>query len=145
MNVTKMGQTEPGHLFLSPEDIIRDTEYPAIYSDDGQLVWRDAEGNYSALQPQMRDGEPVMAYWSGFAGDGFGFGAISILDTSYREIHRVTLDCKSQTFVTVFEPMEFESCIDHHESQLTDDGTILVTAINVTRADLSAIGGPRDG
>ncbi|KAJ5832761.1 hypothetical protein N7474_001072 [Penicillium riverlandense] len=145
MNVTKMGQTEPGYLFLTPEDISRSTGYPAMYADDGQLVWRGAEGNYSALQPQMLDGEPVMVYWSGFAGLGFGFGAISILDTSYREIHRVTLDCKSQNFVTVFEPMQFESCIDLHESQFTDDGTILVTAVNVTRADLSAIGGPKDG
>lgn len=145
LNVTKMGQTEPGYLFFTPQDIIRDKGHPTIYSDDGQLVWQGAEGNYSALQPQMLNGEPVIAYWTGYDGQGFGFGHISILNSSYDEIHRVTLDCKSENFVTVFEDMEFESCIDIHESQFTSNGTILVTAVNVTQADLSSVGGPIDG
>ena len=145
MNVTKMGQTEPGFLFLSPEDEIRATGHPAIYSDDGQLVWQGANGNYSALQPQILNGEPVIAYWAGYVGDGFGFGHISILNSSYDEIHRVIVDCKEQNFHTVFEPMTFNSCIDIHESQITDNGTILVTAVNVTQADLSSIGGPKNG
>lgn len=145
MNVTKMGQTEPGLLFLSPSDEIREYGYPAIYSDDGQLVWQGAEGNYSALQPQMLDGEAVIAYWEGFSGSGFGFGHIGVLNSSYDEIHRVTLDCKEQNFVTVYDPEQFDSCIDIHESQFTENGTILVTAVNVTQADLTAIGGPKDG
>ena len=144
-NVTKMGQTEPGFLFFTSEDAIRGDGHPVIYSDDGQLAWQGANGNYSALQPQMLDGEPVIAYWTGYSGKGFGFGHISILNSSYEEIHRVTLDCKSQNFVTVFDPMTFDSCIDIHESQFTDNGTILVTAVNVTQADLSAVGGPQDG
>lgn len=145
MNVTKMGQTEPGYLFFTPEDRVRDIGHPAIYSDDGQLVWQGASGNYSALQPQMLDGEPVIAYWTGYAGKGFGFGHIGILNSSYDEIHRVTLSCKEHNFVTVFDPMEFDSCIDIHESQFTDNGTILVTAVNITQADLSSVGGPKDG
>ena len=145
MNVTKMGQTEPGFLFLSPQDTLRGTNHPTIYSDDGQLVWQGPSGNVSALQPQMLDGEPVIAYWSGFDGHGFRFGSISILNASYHEIHRVTLDCQAENFATVFDPMSFDSCIDIHESQITDDGTILVTAVNVTRADLTSIGGPKDG
>lgn len=145
LNVTKTGQTEPGYLFFSPEDTTRGEAYPAIYSDDGQLVWQGPSGNYSALQPQMLDGEPVIAYWTGYAGNGFGFGYISILNSSYDEIHRVTLDCQAQKFVTVFAPMSFESCIDIHESQLTDHGTILITAVNVTQADLTDVGGPQQG
>lgn len=144
-NVTKMGQTEPGYIFLSPADILRGNGHPVIYSDDGQLVWQGVEGNYSALQPQMLDGEPVIAYWEGFTGEGFGFGHISILNSSYDEIHRVTLDCKEQNFATIYDPMTFSSCIDIHESQFTDDGTILITAVNVTQADLSSVGGPKDG
>jgi hypothetical protein len=140
-----MGQTEPGLLFFTPQDILRDIGQPAIYSDDGQLVWQGKSGNQSALQPQMLNGEPVIAYWEGYSGEGFGFGHISILNSSYDEIHRVTLDCKSQNFVTVFDPMVFESCIDIHESQLTNNGTILVTAVNVTQADLNSVGGPKDG
>ncbi|KAJ9483459.1 hypothetical protein VN97_g9941 [Penicillium thymicola] len=145
MNVTKMGQTEPGFLFLSPHDIIRKSGYPAIYSDDGQLVWQGPSGNYSALQPQMLNSEPVIAYWSGDLSSGFGFGGITIVNNSYDEIHRVTLDCKAENFVTIYDPMEFASCIDIHESEITDNGTILVTAVNVTQADLSTIGGPKDG
>jgi hypothetical protein len=124
---------------------MRETGYPTIYSDDGQLVWQGAGGNYSALQPQMLDGEPVMAYWSGFSGKGFGFGHISILNSSYDEIHHVTLSCQEENFLTVYDPMTFDSCIDIHESQITENGTILVTAVNVTQADLSSLGGAKDG
>lgn len=145
LNVTKMGQTEPGHLFISPHDILRGTGYPTIYSDDGQLVWQGQEGNYSALQPQKLNGESVIVYWEGFVAEGFGFGHISILNSSYDEIHRVTVDCKAENFVTSYGSEFFSSCIDIHESQLTDNGTILVTAVNVTQADLSSVGGPKDG
>ncbi|CAG8100473.1 unnamed protein product [Penicillium nalgiovense] len=145
MNVTKVGTTEPGFLFLTPRDIIRETGHPAIYSDDGQLIWQGPSGNYSALQPQMLNNEPVIAYWSGDVSRGFGFGGITIVNSSYDEIHRVTLDCKAENFVTIYDPMTFASCIDIHESEITDNGTILVTAVNVTEADLSVIGGPRDG
>ena len=145
LEVTKMGQTEPGYLFFAPADITRGNGYPVIYSDDGQLLWQGPKGNYSAFQPQMLDEEPVIAYWTGYNGEGFGFGHISILNSSYDEIHRITLDCTSHDFVTIFDSMSFESCIDIHESQITDNGTILVTAVNVTQADLSAVGGPQDG
>ena len=87
----------------------------------------------------------MYSYWEGFIADGFGFGHISILNSSYAEIHRVTLDCKDRNFVTVYDPESFDSCIDFHESQLTDNGTVLVTAVNVTQADLSSVGGPADG
>jgi hypothetical protein len=51
--------------------------------DDGQLVWQGVNGNSTALQPQMLNGEPVIAYWEGFTGSGFGFGNISIMNSSY--------------------------------------------------------------
>ncbi|KAJ5939319.1 hypothetical protein N7466_002453 [Penicillium verhagenii] len=145
LNVTKMGQTEPGFLFFSPHDIERVDGYPTIYSDDGQLVWQGAKGNYSALHPQELNNESVIVYWEGFVAEGFGFGHISILNSSYDEIHRVTVDCKAENFVTIYGSESFDSCIDIHESQLTDDGTILVTAVNVTQADLTSVGGPKDG
>lgn len=145
MNVTKMGPTEPGLLFLTPSDKPTKVAHPAIYSDDGQLVWQGIPGNYSALQPQMLDGEPVIAVWGGVKQGGFGFGYISILNTSYEEIHRVTLSCKKENFVTGLGPKTPESCIDIHESQFTADGTILVTAVNATQGDLTSVGGPKDG
>lgn len=149
MNVTKSGQTEPGLLFLTAFDMIRGGSPASIYSDDGQLVWQSPhESHHSALQPQILDGEPVLAYWEGFKGSGFGFGHISILNSSYDEIHRVTLDCNEQNFVTGCDEQQqqqFDSCIDSHEARLTEYGTVLVTAVNVTKADLSSVGGPRDG
>ncbi|CEJ58451.1 hypothetical protein PMG11_07105 [Penicillium brasilianum] len=52
------------------------------------------------------DAEPVIALWTGHAAQGYGFGTISFLNSSYDEIYQVTLGCKEQKFVTVFEPME---------------------------------------
>ncbi|KAL2839411.1 ASST-domain-containing protein [Aspergillus pseudoustus] len=145
MNVTKNARTELGYIFISPHDTIRGTEYPMIYADDGQLIWRGPSVNVSALQPQMLDGEPVLAYWDGYLFPGFGFGGISILNSSYDEIYRVTLPGDENKFVTIAEPQAFDSYIDIHESQITPEGTILVTAVNVTQMDLSPIGGPVDG
>ena len=36
---------------------------------------------------------------------------------------------------------EFPSYIDSHEDQITEDGTMLVTAVNITQTDLSSVGG----
>lgn len=143
LNVTKNGKTELGYLFFSPSTDT--TSHPAIYSDDGQLVWQGPRANTSALQPQTLDGEPVLAYWHGADITGFGFGSISILNTSYDEIYHVTLPGETETFVTVLDPQTFPSYIDIHESEITEQGTILVTAVNVTQLDLEPIGGPKDG
>lgn len=143
LNVTKKGQTEAGFLFLGPRDKVRDTGYPMIYSDDGQLVWQGPLVNISAYQPQMLHGEPVLAYWQGYVDSGFGFGSICIRNSSYDQIYEVTLPQEEGNFNSGQGPMA--SYIDIHESQITDEGTILVTAVNTTRADLSSVGGPKDG
>ncbi|KAJ5629501.1 hypothetical protein N7528_003158 [Penicillium herquei] len=146
LNVTKVGQTEPGFIFLTVRDLLRGAIYPSIYSDDGQLIWQGPKGVQFALQPQVLDGEPVLVYWDGTANLGFGHGHISILNTSYDEIHRVTLDCQQQNIVTVYdEPVDIDSCLDLHENQFTDNGTVLAMAVNVTQADLTSVGGPKDG
>lgn len=147
MNVTKSGQTEPGLLFLTPADTVRKHAPAAIYSDDGQLVWQGPDHkHFSALQSEILDGEPVLVYWAGIKLSGFGFGHISILNSSYDEIHRVTLDCKEHNIVTVADSkQQFDSCIDTHETRLTEHGTLVTTVANITNADLSSIGGPRDG
>lgn len=116
MNVTNMGQTEPGYLFFTPENIIHVVTATHLYTvcDDGQLVWQGPNASYSALQHQILDGEPFIALWTGHAAQDYGFGTISFLNSSYDEIYRVILGCKEQKLVTVFEPMEFDSCIDIH-------------------------------
>ncbi|RJE18632.1 hypothetical protein PHISCL_09036, partial [Aspergillus sclerotialis] len=139
-----MGQTEPGFLFLGPSDSVRDTSSPMIYSDDGQLVWHGPNINVSAVQPQTLHGEPVLAYWQGYnTHKGFGFGSIVIRNSSYDQLYEVTLSQEQGNFFTSYGPMD--SYIDIHESQITDEGTILVTVVNTTRADMSSVGGPKDG
>lgn len=51
----------------------------------------------------------------------------------------------AQMFLTASDEEDLSSYVDIHESAITEDGTILVTAVNVTQTDLSSVGGPRDG
>ncbi|KAL4776750.1 ASST-domain-containing protein [Aspergillus nidulans var. acristatus] len=143
LNITKSGPTAPGFLFIAPSTST--TGSPAIYADTGDLVWHGPEGKTYAYQPQTLHGEPVLTFWQGHNVKGFGYGHISILDASYEEIHRVTLPgSKDNTFVTATNE-SFPSYIDIHESAITEHGTILVTAVNVTQTDLTSVGGERDG
>ncbi|KAL4753682.1 hypothetical protein BDW72DRAFT_168386 [Aspergillus terricola var. indicus] len=143
LNITKSGPTAPGFLFIAPSTSTSGS--PAIYADTGDLIWHGPEGKTYAYQPQTLHGEPVLTFWQGHNVKGFGYGHISILNASYEEIHRVTLPgSKDNTFVTATNE-SFPSYIDIHESTITEHGTILVTAVNVTQADLTFVGGKRDG
>lgn len=144
MNVTKSGKTELGYLFPSPQDNPRHSSWPMIYSDDGQLVWQGQNSSWiSAYQPQMLNGEQVLAYWDGTFGDGFGWGAISILNGSYEELYKVTLSGKERNLYCPLGPQE--SYVDIHESHITDQGTMCVVAVNFTQTDITEVGGPKDG
>ncbi|KAL4967810.1 arylsulfotransferase family protein [Aspergillus stella-maris] len=143
LNTTKLGQTAPGYIFIAPST--QTSGSPAIYTDDGDLVWLGPEGKTYAYQPQMLNGEPVLTFWQGHNVKGFGYGHIVILDSSYQEIHRVTLPgTENKRFVTATNET-FPSYIDIHESAITEDGTILITAVNVTQSDLTPVGGKKDG
>ncbi|KAL3439143.1 ASST-domain-containing protein [Aspergillus tetrazonus] len=143
LNITKFGPTAPGFLFIAPSTSTAGS--PAIYADTGDLVWHGPEGKTYAYQPQTLHGEPVLTFWQGHNVKGFGYGHISILNASYEEIHRVTLPgSKDNSFVTATNE-SFPSYIDIHESAITEHGTILVTAVNVTQTDLTSVGGERDG
>ncbi|KAL5002019.1 ASST-domain-containing protein [Aspergillus recurvatus] len=143
LNITKSGPTAPGFLFIAPSTSTSGS--PAIYADTGDLVWHGPEGKTYAYQPQTLHGEPVLTFWQGHNVKGFGYGHISILNASYEEIYRVTLpDSEDNKFVTATNEL-FPSYIDIHESTITEDGTILVTAVNVTQTDLTSVGGERDG
>ncbi|KAL4794556.1 ASST-domain-containing protein [Aspergillus venezuelensis] len=143
LNTTKFGQTAPGYIFIAPST--QTSGSPAIYTDEGDLVWLGPEGKTYAYQPQMLNGEPVLTFWEGHNVKGFGYGHIIILDSSYQEIHRVTLPgTHDERFVTATNE-SFPSYIDIHESAITEEETILVTAVNVTQTDLTPVGGKKDG
>ncbi|WEW57886.1 hypothetical protein PRK78_003353 [Emydomyces testavorans] len=141
-NVTKNGKTELGYIFVTPWANGR--SHPSIYQDDGQLVWQGPEGTSYGFRPQTLRGQPVIVYWEGeLNSKGYGYGAINILNNSYQRIHKVTLF--DESFKTGSEPQKFPSYIDFHEGVITANGSILVTAINITQADLQSVGGPKDG
>ncbi|KAM5504803.1 hypothetical protein McanMca71_003555 [Microsporum canis] len=147
-NVTKKGQTEPGLIFFSPRDTRRKIGHPAIFEDNGQVVWKgpDDASTYG-FKPQLLDGKPVIVSWFGYVNDtGFGLGAMSIFDSSYEKIHEVTLPGDGDDYYkTIYEPKTFPSYMDNHEGQITEQGTIVVTVVNVTEADLRPVGGPEKG
>lgn len=71
---------------------------------------------------------------------------MKFLDASYKEKYFVPLDGpRSDLNFKASSGKEYSSYVDTHESQMTADGTIMVTAVNVTQADLSSVGGPKDG
>jgi hypothetical protein len=145
MNVTKSGKTQPGYIFLSPYDALKGYGFPAIYTDDGELVWQGPPGSITGFQTQTLNGEPVLTYWNGTVSMlGFGYGSIHFLNQTYDEIYRVTLSDGNRTFKTAMGS-QFPSYIDVHEDSITNRDSVLVTAYNVTGADLQSVGGPKDG
>jgi hypothetical protein len=128
----KEGTTpSPGLLFAAP----RTRGFTGIIFDDtGEPVWIEPSGlNTADLRVQQYLGQPVLTYWSGtiIVDGGFGIGAGTILDTSYRPIATVRTGNGVST--------------DLHEFRLTPRGTALVMAYPVLPADLRPVNGPRDG
>ncbi|MFC7402980.1 arylsulfotransferase family protein [Citricoccus sp. GCM10030269] len=111
-----------------------------ILDAQGELVWmspasdEDKTDDYFDLRVQEYEGEPVLTVYQGSSEGGRGDGEIIILDQSYEEIARVTTGGS-------LEPGH----ADFHDSTITEDGTMLISAYEPTPADLSEVGGPEDG
>jgi hypothetical protein len=73
---------------------------------------------------------------------GRGNGVIYLYDNSYEQTHEITLP---GDFLELEPGVKYPSNIDLHELLITDTGSILVTANNVTQADLTSVGGPKNG
>ena len=118
-------------------------------SDDGQLVWYGPIQSFPTaalgFQVQKLGNNEVLTYWNGVSDNVSqqrGYGAISILDNTYTEMYRISLG--QGLFVTT-DNATYDSYLDVHEDFITDRGTIIAVATNVTRADLRSVGGPKDG
>jgi hypothetical protein len=133
LKVTTYGRTGDGLLFLEPQSQAFSGLAGVIMDNDGEPVWiAPSQTNLTDLAVQELDGEPVLTYWSGqVLSPGYGKGVGVILDSSYRRI------------ATVHAGSGLEA--DLHEFHLTPRGTALMTAFSTVRADLSSVGGPRDG
>jgi hypothetical protein len=119
----------PGLLFAAPK---KGPFKGIIFDNAGEPVWIDPDGlNITDLRVQQYQGKPVLTYWSGTTVEGYGIGAGTILDTSYRPIGAVRTGNGLSA--------------DLHEFTLTSRGTALLMAYPVEPADLRPVGGPPDG
>jgi len=125
------------YAFLGPKDLDQGSamQGAAIVDGDGDPVWVANTGDDSAfdLRVQEYQGEPVLTYWVGQSGF-HGRGEVIILDDTYTEIARVSTG----------EPIGAGNA-DMHETTITDDGTMLLLAYVTAPADLTEVGGPRNG
>ena len=125
-----------GYLFLAPTRHGRAPAGPLIVDSHGEPVWfrpLPASRWASNFRVQVYRGEPVLTWWEGVVHPpGYGRGEGVILDGSYRELARVRAAHGRH--------------VDLHEVLLTPAGTALITCYpQAVHADLSAVGGPRDG
>jgi hypothetical protein len=126
--------TTPGYIFVAPKK--DGGQYgPMILDDSGQPVWfRPVQYNdeYAMdFKVQHYRGEPVLTWAEGRVVAGHGLDEYVILDSSYQEITRLRAGNGYQG--------------DHHEFLITPQGTALLTIYASTPADLSLVGGPKDG
>ena len=150
LHITTYGKgLAPGLLFITPTDFTTldatKDHAPLIMNSSGQLLWNGPITNATNLRATLYHGRRVLTYWSGIssagANIGHGYGKITFLDASYNEILHV---CPSFALTTP-DNSTYPCYADLHESHLTERDTWLVTAYNVTTADLSSIGGPVPG
>ncbi|HUX71426.1 MAG TPA: arylsulfotransferase family protein, partial [Cellulomonadaceae bacterium] len=128
--------TEGSDVFLGPKDT--DTgvtmQGELIVDTQGDPVWVNSSpvGTFN-FREQTYQGKPVLTYWDGNS-TSYGHGDVVILDDTYTRIATVTTGGD-------LGPHQ----ADMHESAITSQGTMLLTSYPEVRADLSSIGGPKDG
>ena len=131
---THAHDTAPAYVFVAPKKGVG--QYgPMILDDSGQLVWfrplRDKDEYAMDFKVQSYRGEPVLTWAEGRVVAGHGLDQYVVLDSSYREITRLRA---GNGYVG-----------DHHEFLITPRDTALLTIYASTPADLSSVGGPRNG
>ncbi|KAI1321566.1 Arylsulfotransferase-domain-containing protein [Xylariaceae sp. FL0255] len=138
------GTPAPGYIVYAPAGIVPQPA-PLITTNDNDLVWHGEIGEQTfALTVSQYRNESVLAYWTGTPYPepvGRGYGYVVLLNNAYEVVANITL---AGNFVTA-SGATFDSNIDLHEIFITNRGTVLVTANNVTQTDLTSVGGPSDG
>ncbi|KAF2723688.1 hypothetical protein K431DRAFT_282784 [Polychaeton citri CBS 116435] len=112
---------------------------------NGGLVWNGPETHAFSFGVQQYQGEPVLVYWNGSVFPeplGRGNGAVYLLNKQYEQVAAVTLP---GNFLELPPGEKYASNIDLHEIYLTEKGSVIITANNVTQFDLMSVGGVVDG
>ncbi|EED16902.1 conserved hypothetical protein [Talaromyces stipitatus ATCC 10500] len=114
----------PGYIFSIP-----DGRSPTIVDQNGELIWRERRNSLTQnLRVQMFRGQDYLTYW---IKEPYSHGSYHMLDSSYTTRYIVT---------------PVGRMIDSlHDFTITRRDTALIAANYKRRADLSVIGGPRDG
>lgn len=130
----KSNATARGDIFLGPANKLGQPG-PLIADDHGQPIWfHPLPGKLQAFgfREQHYAGRPVLTWWQGVVSSlGFGRGVDVIYNTHYRRI------------ATVHAAEGYQA--DLHDFVITPRKTALISVYNPVRADLSSIGGARNG
>jgi hypothetical protein len=133
--VAQHEKTEPRFIVMAPMDDVAyksDQRGPMIVDRRGRLIWFEPSADSTFdVQVQTYKGKRVLTRWHGEVLNGYGSGVGEIIDESYNPIATVG-DAKTRP-------------LDLHEFQLTARGTVLATYYETRRADLSSIGGAKNG
>jgi Arylsulfotransferase (ASST) len=135
----------PGYVLLTPSliPLVRLTKNSGLklglgqqgallLDNDNHVVWFSPTENVATnLQVQTYRGEPVLTYWQGPIENGVGYGEDVLLDSHYRQVAVV----KGGNGLKA----------DLHDFTLTPEGTALITAYATKTADLSSLGGAKNG
>lgn len=133
--------TAPGDLFVAPlTDSARPGRMlgqrgPLILDGQGNPIWEHPmHHGLTAMdfRVQTFHGAPVLTWWQGtISPQGYGAGVDVIVNSSYRRIATVRAGNGARA--------------DLHELVITPAGAALLTAYRAVHANLSSLGGPRNG
>jgi hypothetical protein len=126
------GRTADGLLFLAPSSG-PGRRGNLLIDNTGEPIWFHPTTPVTAMnfRAAVYKGAPVLTWWEGKTTKGLGDGTHVILDDSYKVVARL--------------PAGGGRPSDLHEFLLTSRGTALVTAWEIVDADLTSVGGPKNG
>jgi hypothetical protein len=132
--LSRAAGVKSGYIFVAEKQGGK-TGGPMIVDSHGRVVW------YHQIAPpvqatdfrvQRYRGKPVLTWWQGIESvAGVGKGLYEIYDLSYRHVATIRAGNGLSG--------------DLHEFELTPRGTAFITAYREVPADLSGIGGPKQG
>ncbi|KAK1810559.1 hypothetical protein LTR12_015066 [Friedmanniomyces endolithicus] len=137
--------TDNAYLFFAPDGPKAKETAPLIMDMHGELIWNGPTTHAFAFGIQVYDDEPVLVWWNGTLYPepiGRGNGVVHMLNQRYETIRTTTL---AGDFLEQVPGASFPNNIDVHEVFITKNGSMLVTANNVTQADLTSVGGSKHG
>jgi hypothetical protein len=120
-------------IFIAPYNAPNAQAGAVITDSTGEPIWENpvAEKVTTNFRVQQYRGSPVLTWWEGIIELGHGVGEYVVADSSYETIRRVQATNGLRG--------------DLHEFVITPRDTALLTSYVVTHADLTSVGGSRNG